>query len=259
MKLVEGAFPEQLQALLPSYRPQVLRDAILEALDSRTPEVLAERVLRRWWMHGYETAAAPGGKGIGSAIGVAVALVRPSTDCTEPLCEDGVILDKKVPCRTCEQRSVDRKTGRTGGGVPAQRGEPGEHGEGQAGVDWRPDPRWKCRNCRTLGKTGQEVPEDGLCRSCRSEAEQAAAAAAALEKRLKQEEVRRAEEASDRWGELVGQAYAEHAEREQAAAEDRARHKAEEDRKAREAEQQRLLQEQIRREHPELIAYSQTG
>ncbi|MEH0589835.1 hypothetical protein QA942_39720 [Streptomyces sp. B21-106] len=107
VKQVEAAFPEQLQ--LPSYRPPVLRDAILEALDSRTADVLVKRVKRRWWKHGYEEAAMPGGKGIGSPIGVAVALVRPSTDCPEPMCEDGVILDSGGPCRTCEQRKEDRK------------------------------------------------------------------------------------------------------------------------------------------------------
>jgi hypothetical protein len=259
MKTVEAAFPEPLCALLPSYRPPVLRDALLEALDSRSPEVLAERVLRRWWMHGYEKAAAPGGKGIGSAIGVAVALVRPSTDCPEPMCEDGVILDNGVPCRTCERRSGDRKAGRTGGAVPAQRGEPGGHGEGPEDDGWSPNPRWKCRNCRTLGKTGVEPPEDGLCRDCQSEVQEAAAAAGALQKSLQEREDRRAEEAASRRGALVEDAYAEHAERERLAAEDRARREAEAEREAREAEERHLLQEQIRREHPELAVYSQTG
>ncbi|WP_319282376.1 hypothetical protein [Streptomyces ipomoeae] len=253
VRLVKEAFPEQLREMLPSYLPPVLRDAILEALDSRKPEVLVDRVQRRWWAHGYEAAAAPGGKGIGSAVGVAIALVRPSTDCPEPMCEDGVILDNGVPCRTCEKRREDRKTDRING-VPAQ------HGEGPApGPAGQAPGRWTCRGCRTLARKGTEAPEDGLCRTCRSEAEEAAAATAAAKARLDQEEARRREEAAVRWDALVEEAYAEHAEREWLAAEDRARREAAEERKAREAEERRLLQEQIRREHPELAAYSQTG
>src|SRR5690606_9077059 len=145
--------------------------------------VLVERVKRRWWMHGYEEAVMPGGKGIGSAIGVAVALVRPSTDCPDPMCEDGVVLDTGVKCRACEQRKEDRKRP-----VPAQRG--GESGEDQG--DGAPAPRrWKCRECKTLGKTGTEAPEDGLCGPCRKEAQEAEAAAARLREGMARSEERR--------------------------------------------------------------------
>ncbi|MEV5774277.1 hypothetical protein AB0L49_23955 [Streptomyces antimycoticus] len=250
VKLVEAAFPEQLRALLPSYRPPVLRDAILDALDSRTADVLVERVKRRWWMHGYEEAAMPGGKGIGSAIGVAVALVRPSADCPEPMCEDGVILDSGAACRTCEQRKEDRKRP-----VPAQRGESGEDEGGAA-----PAPRrWKCRSCHTLGKTGSEAPQDGLCGQCRKEEQEAEAEAARLREDLARAEAQREQLARERWIELVEDAYLEHAEREREAAEERVRREAEEQRRRADTEERRRLHEQIARENPELLAYSQTA
>jgi hypothetical protein len=241
VKLVEAAFPAELQ--LPSYRPPVLRDAIVEALRSRSPEVLVERVKRRWWKHGYEKAVMPGGKGIGSPVGVAVALVRASTDCPEPMCEDGVILDNGGPCRACKQRKEDRKRS-----VPAQRGESGE----DQGDDGAPAPRrWKCRSCQTPGKEGTQAPEDRLCGPCRKEAQAAAAAAAALQEQFAQAEAHRERLARERWNELVEDAYREEAEREQM------REAVEQRRRAR-AEEDRLLREQIARENPELLAYSQT-
>ncbi|MGW3414589.1 hypothetical protein [Streptomyces sp. NPDC000888] len=248
VKQVEAAFPEQLQ--LPSYRPPVLRDAILDALDSRSPDVVVERVKRRWWKHGYEEAVMPGGKGIGSAIGVAVALVRPSTDCPEPMCEDGVVLDAGAPCRTCEQRKEDRR-----GPVPAQRG-----GSGEGRGDDAPAPRrWKCRSCHTLGKAGIEAPEDGLCGPCRKDEQEAAAAIAAARERMEQAEAHREQLAREQWIELVEDAYSEHAERERDAAEERERREAKEQQRLRDAEDRRRIQEQIARENPELLAYSQTA
>lgn len=247
VRRVKEALPEQLLAMMPTtYVPQVLRDAILEALDSRTPEVLVDRVQRRWWAHGYEAAAAPGGKGIKSAVGVAVALVRPSTDCPEPLCEDGVTLDKRVPCRTCEQRREDRKTDRVNG-VPAQRGE----ASGPA-----PD-RWTCVNCHTIGRG--EGPEDGRCRTCRQEAEEAADVARRLKEKLDQEEGERARVAAERWDALLEDAYDEHAARERVAARKREEAEAARQRTQADEEETRRLREQMLREHPELAAYSQTG
>ncbi|MGW3154547.1 hypothetical protein [Streptomyces sp. NPDC001089] len=247
VRLVEAAFPEQLG--LPSYRPPVLRDAILAALDSRTPEVLVERIKRRWWMHGYEEAVMPGGRGIGSAVGVAVALVRPSTECPDLMCEDGVVLDTQAKCRTCEQRKEDRKVS-----VPAQRGGPGE----KHGSPVTPQ-RWECRSCRAPGRNGTEAPEDGLCGPCRRETQEAAAAAAALLDRFAQTEAREERLARERFGELLEEAYAEDAAREQAAAEDLLRREAAARRTAEEAQERRLLEQQIREDHPELSGYSQTA
>ncbi|MEW1551312.1 hypothetical protein [Streptomyces tsukubensis] len=248
VKKVETAFPPELK--LPSYRPPVLRDAILEALDSRSADVLIERVKRRWWDHGYAEAALPDGKGIGSPVGVAVALVRPSTDCPEPMCEDGIVLDHGTPCRSCGQRKEDRKRP-----VPEQRGE--LSGEDQSeGVPARR--RWKCRSCQLPGRPGCEAPDDGLCGPCREEEQEVAAAAAAARERLAQAEARREELARWEWTEMVGQAYREHAEREETAAQEHALREAQEEKRLREAEEQRRLREQIARENPELLAYSQT-
>jgi hypothetical protein len=112
VRTVEEAWPEGLRELLPSYRPQVLRDTIVQALESRTPEQLVERVRRRWWSHGYAVDAMPGEKGIGSPVGVAVALVRPSVDCPDPMCEDGTTVYTGAACRACAERKADRAESR---------------------------------------------------------------------------------------------------------------------------------------------------
>ncbi|MET9016894.1 hypothetical protein ABZX74_39460 [Streptomyces olivaceoviridis] len=262
MKQVEAAFPEELRALLPSYRPPVLRDAILDALDSRTPDVLVERVKRRWWKHGYEEAALPGGKGIGSAVGVAVALLR--QDCREPMCEDGVILDTGAPCRTCEQgmngsvpAQRDRSGGEQGDGAPTQQRSGGSH-DGRDAVP-PAQRRWKCRSCHILGKPGFTAPEDGLCRECQEAEAAAAAARERMERELKEAEARREQLAREHWNAMVEDAYREHAERERATAEDRERREAEEQRRLQEAQETRLLQEKIARENPYLLPYSQTA
>jgi hypothetical protein len=249
VRAVEEAFPEQLRELLPSYRPPVLRDAILQALDSRTADVIAERVRRRWWAHGYEADAMPGGKGIASSVGVAIGLVRPSTDCPEPMCEDGVILDHGTGCRACEERRADRKADRLHA-VPAQRGK-GQPEGGQAQA------RWTCVDCKTIGRG--EGPEDGRCRTCRTEAEEAAAAARQLQEKFAHDEAERARRAAEQWETLLEEAHAEHAERERAAAEKRAEQEAAEQRRQQEEEETRRLREQIAREHPELAAFSRTS
>src|SRR5690606_24515097 len=48
VRAVEASWPEALAQLLPQYRPPVLRDAILGALDARTPDQLKLRIERRW-------------------------------------------------------------------------------------------------------------------------------------------------------------------------------------------------------------------
>ncbi|MFF3256508.1 hypothetical protein ACFYWP_37255 [Actinacidiphila glaucinigra] len=245
VRAVEEAFPPILRELLPSYRPPVLRDAILDALESRSADVLVARVQRRWREHGYEAAAAPGGKGIGSAVGVAIGLVRPSTDCPEPMCEDGVVLDSGSPCRACEQRRADRKAVH-GNSVPGQRDQ-GEAGSAPA--------RWRCTGCKTLGLG--EGPEDGLCRVCRQEAEDAAAATRRLQERLAAEEAQRSRLAAENWSVMVEEAYLEHAERERAAADRRATAEEAVRRREADAEATRLLREQIAQENPELAAYAQ--
>ncbi|MFJ6941178.1 hypothetical protein [Streptomyces sp. NPDC101132] len=241
---VEAAWPEALAALLPAYRLPVVRDAILAALDGgRTPEQLAERVRRRWWNHGYAMDAAEGGKGIGSAVGVAVGLVRPSTDCPDPMCEDGVTIDRDTACPACEQRRADRKAARRQGLVP------GPREAGPAPV-W-----WDCEgeDCDATGHGPR--PEDGLCWKChdRAEAEEIERATAGLRAEAEAEYAAQAERAraAAKWGAMLDDAYAEHAEREAV------RSAAVRARRAAEAEETRRLREQLAAEHPELAAYAQ--
>ncbi|MFC7634679.1 hypothetical protein ACFQWA_00020 [Streptomyces thermogriseus] len=241
VRQVEASFPEALKQRLPSYRPAPLRDAILQALDSRTPEALAERIERRWWKHGYEEAVAPGGKGLDSPVGVAVALVRPG--CPDPMCEDGVILDTRQPCRACQQRREDRKADRAR--VPKQ----------QSSVP----ARWKCRNCSVVGRG--EGPEDRLCRTCRQEEEEARAAMQALQERLqrsREERMRLADEQADAMPE-EDEEDSEHAVQEAAAAEEHAAQEARGQLSPQEAEELHRLRTELARQYPELAQYSQTG
>ncbi|MGW7504372.1 hypothetical protein ACWGIR_22965 [Streptomyces albidoflavus] len=153
VRQVEAAWPKELRTLLPNYRPNPLRDALVEALDSRTPQQLAERIQRRWYAHGYARDAADDGRGIERPVGVAVALVRPSTDCPDPMCEDGITLDRETACRSCEERRTDRKAA-----LPRQAGP------GQPRSDL-----WECEvpTCRKVVNGSR--PDDGLCPACHEE------------------------------------------------------------------------------------------
>ncbi|AVZ78008.1 hypothetical protein SLUN_38940 (plasmid) [Streptomyces lunaelactis] len=241
---VEAAWPAALAELLPKYRPDVIRDAVLEALDGgRTADQLAARVQRRWSTHGYADALATGGKGIGSPVGVAVGLVRPSTDCPDPMCEDGVTIHVGDACPKCEQRRLDRKADRRQGRVPDQRKDQG------------PAPEcWTCEgpDCEKPGK-GQR-PEDGLCRTCREQLQAATARLTADLAAADAERQRRADALA--WEALLEDAYDEHQEREDQAAEARATAERERQRAADAAENQRLREEMLR-QHPELAEYAQ--
>ncbi|HWU08477.1 MAG TPA: helix-turn-helix domain-containing protein [Streptomyces sp.] len=241
---VEAAWPAELAALLPKYRPDVIRDAILEAADfARSAEQLVERVQRRWSLHGYADALAPGGKGIGSPVGVAVGLVRPSTDCPDPMCEDGITLHLNDACPKCEQRRIDRKADHRAGRVPDQRKDRGPAPE------W-----WTCEgpDCEKPGKG--ERPEDGLCLTCREEMLAATERLAAELAADDAERQRRADALA--WQMLLEDAYAEHQEREDLAEEARAAAERERQRSADAAESQRI-REELLREHPELAQYAQ--
>ncbi|MEV7525870.1 hypothetical protein [Streptomyces sp. NPDC091371] len=238
MRTVDAGWPAGLAALLPAHRPRVLRDAILQGLDGgRTADQLVERVQRRWWTHGYARALADGD--LCSPVGVAVALVRPSVDCPDPMCEDGVTLHLGDACPKCEQRSVDRR-------------------RGEKSADWAKAPAaqwWECAGsgCTAAGKGSK--PDDGLCWQCQSRAEVGAArlATAALADEAEAGgEAGRLRQAI-RWTRMVDDAYTEHALRTQTAQE---RMEAER-RAAADADQVRLLRQQLLLEHPELAAYVQ--
>ncbi|MEV7617583.1 hypothetical protein [Streptomyces sp. NPDC089799] len=242
---VDAAWPDALAALLPTYRPPVLLDAILAALDAgRTAEQLVARVERRWWAHGYREALSDGGPGIKSPVGVAVGLVRPSTDCPDPMCEDGtrIQLGPDDVCPKCEQRRKDRLATRRQGMMPS----PGKAG---------PTPVWW--NCEGDGCTASghgPRPQDGRCRQCRdlAEAETIHQATADLRAARDAEYAAQAKRAKAalRWNAMLEDAYTEHAEHEAArSAQRRARQQAE-------AEEIQELRKKLAREHPELAAYT---
>lgn len=158
VRAVEAAWPVQLAAMLPGYRPPVIRDTILAALESRSAEQLAARIARRWWAHGYLADADAEGRGIDSPVGVAVALVRPGI-CPDPMCEDGEVIDRGAPCSGCQQRAADRRHARTGATVPAARtAEPDPVGDAE-----RYEP-WVCTECEAVRR---EPPQaSGVCASC---------------------------------------------------------------------------------------------
>jgi hypothetical protein len=205
------------------------------------------RVKSRWWAHGYAADAMPGRKGIGSPVGVAVGLVRPSTDCREPMCEDGTVLDTGETCRACAERRAERRAKRrSGGGVPAQRVE--RHGDDAR--RW-----WECAECRDPRRGDR--PEDGLCPGCRADAEEAAAAARRLTAECAEAEAERGRRAADAWDVMLEDAYAEHVRRDQEARERRVKQEEQERRRREEQEETQRLREQIAREHPELAAFAQ--
>ncbi|WP_432215415.1 helix-turn-helix domain-containing protein [Streptomyces subrutilus] len=154
VKVVEEGWPPDLARLLPAHRPAVLWQAICKALDGgRTPQQLLERIQRRWWTHGYARALAEGK--ISSPVGVAVGLVRPSTDCPDPMCEDGTTLHTEQPCTNCIQRRADRR-----------------YGHAPTPGDTFPRPQWwECegKHCTAAGKGPR--PDTGLCWRCQDQAE----------------------------------------------------------------------------------------
>ncbi len=242
IRAVETGWPRELAALLPDHRPAVLREAILQALDGgRTAHQLVERIQRRWWTHGYARALAEGQ--LTSPVGTAVALVRPSVDCPDPMCEDGVTLHLGDGCPKCDQRRTDRRRGQ----VPAPR-------EKGPAPQW-----WECegQGCMASGKGHR--PAGGLCWQCQERVEEAAVQTAVQRvSATLAAEAEAAEEAARlrqtiRWARMLDEAYTEHAERGRTAQElAEAQRQAEAD-----AEQVRILREQLLREHPELAAYAQ--
>ncbi|WP_424217810.1 hypothetical protein ACN20G_36790 (plasmid) [Streptomyces sp. BI20] len=265
VRAVEAAWPAELVELLPRYRPPVLRDAILAALGTRTPEQLAARIARRWDAHGYaRDLHSAEGKGIGSPVGVAVGLVREPADCPDLACEDGFMVDSGLPCGTCAQRRADRKTAHRRDRVASSGAEAGTvPGPRTSAPPVAPAPsggrRWQCMLCPTSGEG--RPPADHMCDTCRAEdlADQARVEADA-ETRARAEETAQAEwiakQRDERallepvWDVILADAYAEHSDR-QAPEEVQAARRAAEDADI-EAARTRFLAA-----HPELAGYRQ--
>lgn len=167
VRAVEAVLPPVLVAKLPYQQfPKRNRPAVLEALESRTVEQLAERAARRWLAYGYEPALYDGS--LTSPVGAALELIAPSRYCPDPSCEDGTMIDTGAECRTCLERRASRRAARAAG-------RPLESSSKTAGGRRMPE----CVICQDPFPGA--VPDDGECRRCR---EEAAAAFAALSARL---------------------------------------------------------------------------
>ncbi|MFJ6140550.1 hypothetical protein [Kitasatospora sp. NPDC092286] len=89
--------------------PHVVRPLIHHELASRTPAQLRERIERRWYLH-YAQLSKP--ELTDRADIIAEDLVR-SSDCPEPRCEDGWLLDHNRSCVRCRPgRTEVHLTGR---------------------------------------------------------------------------------------------------------------------------------------------------
>ncbi|MGW7711604.1 hypothetical protein [Streptomyces sp. NPDC054771] len=162
VKAVVASLPAALVALLPyGTLPRRSRRQFLESMGARTTDQITDRAARRWVQHGYADALhSAEGQGIGSAVGVAMALVR-AGECPHLRCEDGRDLDTGADCRVCAERRADRRAakkaaaaaGRDTGAVRQAPHRPG----------W-----WVCTICHAPGH-GQ-APDDGECTRCQDEA-----------------------------------------------------------------------------------------
>ncbi|MFC8015009.1 hypothetical protein [Streptomyces cinereoruber] len=242
VRTVEAGLPGDLVALLPRYRPAVVRDAILAAVSGRTAEQIVARVERRWLAWGYSLKAMDGE--IKSPVGVLVRLLE-RNKCGDPMCEDGTALDTGAACRECEVRRADRRQKfkrSKGEGVPTQRPAAGRE-------------TWVCVDCERPGP-GQ-APADGVCRDCTAAV---AASAAAFGERLAREAEQKkaaAEAEQRRAAELAAAMEREHQEQAEAkAAEEAARLAAEQERAAETDEETARLRAQLLAENPWMAAYA---
>lgn len=236
-----------------------LSDVILAALaegapEARTVEQLGARIQRRWHTHGWALKVLQGVR-LKSHVGVAVDLVRPYQagdrfGCPHPRCEDGIVLDtEEEDCTVCAERIAERKARRRqGDGQGAGKDVPGPR---TATVGSKPV-WWDCLGCRDPFKS--PMPADGLCEACRT-APPAAENAAPTWEELSTEELAALEQAE--WLALLEEAHAEHGQREQRSAEERARIQALEEQRRMEGEETDRLRAQIAAEHPELAMLSQ--
>lgn len=242
VKAVVASLPAELVALLP-YRslPRRNHRQFLDGMGSRTVDQVIARAARRWVAHGYADALhSADGKGIGSAVGVAVALVQ-AGECPSPRCEDGFDIDTGAECQACVERRADRRAakkaaaaaGRRTGTVQSLPGRPG----------W-----WECTICHSPGNG--PVPEDGECLTCQQEA---AAAVQQLSAQWEQEAAARAADwqaAADFCAEQDREIGAQEADEAQRAAQERTAQQQVE------AEETARIRAQIAAEYPELAAVS---
>ncbi|MGW2937648.1 hypothetical protein ACWDA7_38890 [Streptomyces sp. NPDC001156] len=162
---VIGLLPRPLRDQLPSPVPRTVVDTITTELRAGiAAEALIARAERRWLAHGYDldNDTTGGGPGLLRPVGVAVALLRRGK-CTHPRCDDGVDIDTREPCRTCEREAEDRRAAQTApvqgtflAAVPDLNPAPAP--------EPRPGPMRDCHGCQRPSRT---LPADGWCRDCR--------------------------------------------------------------------------------------------
>lgn len=114
----ESLLPAPLRAVLDAklpngHLPNVNRQVIAQALQTRSPEELAARAARRWITYGYERDHYDGA--LRSPIGVVEELLRPTPYCPDPTCEDGRNLHTGIQCTPCAERIEARQRARKAG------------------------------------------------------------------------------------------------------------------------------------------------
>ncbi|MFJ9461060.1 helix-turn-helix domain-containing protein [Kitasatospora sp. NPDC101447] len=166
----EALLPAALLAVLWEkfpYRhlPNENRKVTALALESRTPAQLGERAAWRWVHHGYERDFHDGL--LRSPLGVVEELLRPTPNCPDRACEDGVLIDTGEACRSCQQRIADRVRDRRAGRKVRTGRETRLYRD-----------REQCEVCDRPFTAGSDVPADKVCGGCRAELDRAAAHAA---------------------------------------------------------------------------------
>ncbi|MFI5905420.1 hypothetical protein [Streptomyces cyaneofuscatus] len=247
VKRVVASLPAELVALLPyGGLPKRNRRHVLEAMAGRTTQQVIERAARRWVEHGYADAFhSADGKGIGSAVGVVVALLKPG-QCAYARCEDGTDIDTGRPCPACVERRAERRAARRAAAEAGQRMPVARAAARRPG--W-----WVCTVCEDPGKGA--APAGGECGRCRAEAE---SATHKLALQLEQEDAARQAEqekaaafAADLDREAQERAEAEAAEERRAELERAVRRRSEEKETAR-------IRAELAEQYPELAAVSES-
>ncbi|MFC8463369.1 hypothetical protein [Streptomyces sp. NPDC057250] len=161
----EALLPAELRAVLAEkfpygHLPNVNRQVIALALESRTPAQLGERAARRWTSYGYERDHHDGL--LRSPLGVVEELLRPTPYCPEIECEDGTHINTGADCKSCEAR-IARRRADLAAGLPV--------------ANYRPTRLYRdAEQCDVCDRPlPGDVPEDRVCRDCRTELERAAA------------------------------------------------------------------------------------
>ncbi|MEU6340211.1 hypothetical protein ABZ883_04580 [Streptomyces sp. NPDC046977] len=168
---VISALPAALTRRLPDPVPGAVVDAIAAELRRGMGlEAMAERIARRWRLHGYDLAddTDGGGTGLLHPVGVAVVLVRRGA-CTSPRCDDGRDIDDGTDCRTCEREAEDRShraqqplqgaflTPVPGAAATLPPGRPAAA------------PSQPMRTCQGCERPSRSLPADGICIDCRED------------------------------------------------------------------------------------------